>query len=287
MAATSKTAKPTGMEHFTHLSPSIFVHEPANAKTLDEEPDLIVLAGWMGASTRNLSKYTAGYGKIYPSARIVVITTSTLDAAYRTDAANGKRVAPVCDMIYDLPPNAKFLLHVFSNGGSYTMALIAAAYRTKTGKAMPATAVVLDSTPGKATYAVTVRTFAIGLPKNILVQWIGKLLLSIFFWTYKLNCWIRGRKDLVEQARVDLNTKTLFDVNTPRLYLYSSVDPLVDWRSVEEHALDAEALGYRTSKEKFTEGGHCVHLVVDEKRYWGAVTKHWSSTKSTSSEAPP
>jgi hypothetical protein len=48
------------------------------------------------------------------------------------------------------------------------------------GRALPVTAVVMDSSPGRATYEATVRAFAVALPKNILVRLIGILVLRIF-----------------------------------------------------------------------------------------------------------
>src|SRR4051794_13777080 len=95
----SREAKWNGAFHASH--PSVYLHDPVSAKSPDE-PDLIVLAGWMGASMRNLSKYANGYEKLYPSARIVVITTSAIDAAFTSDAANRKRLGPVLDIVYDL-----------------------------------------------------------------------------------------------------------------------------------------------------------------------------------------
>jgi len=264
------------MEHFTRLNPSVFLYEPTS-KPSSIEPDLIVLAGWMDAPMRNLAKYTAGYQKLYPSTRIVVITTSAFDTVARSNSSTVKRIAPVLDAICALPPDAKFLLAFFSNGGLYTTSMLARIYREKTGKPLPATAIILDSTPGRATYEATVRALSVGLPKNILLRFIGILVFRLLFGVYQLQCWIQQRDDFIEKARVDLNEKTLFDINTPRLYVYSEGDPMVDWRFVEEHSDEAQKLGYVVKKERYVESGHCMHLLLDQKRYWGAVTRLWSA----------
>lgn len=234
----------------------------------------------MGASPRHIDKYVLDYKNVYPAARILVVATSVYDAAFTTRSANDKRVAPILEMLYALPTHSKILLHFFSNGGSFTATLIARTYRAKMGKPLPVTAMVFDSTPGKATYSDTVRAFAVGLPKNIILQIIGGLILRIAFLVYKSCYWLTGQVDLVDKARADLNNKKLFDTDVPRLYVYSAVDVMVRWPLVEEHAKEAEKLGYTVQKEKFQESSHCAHLIIDPVRYRGAVRRLWSSVSA-------
>jgi hypothetical protein len=264
------------MEHFTRLNSAVFLHEPTHGK-VPNAPDLILIAGWMNASMRNLAKYTAGYEKLYPSARIVVITTSTVNAAFTTHTANLNRIAPALEIVYGLPPDAKILLHFFSNGGGWTTTLVADTYQAKTDKPLPASAMVLDSTPGKNTYTATVAAFAVGLPKNILLQMVGTWILKMCWLLYRLAYLIGRNDDLIMRTRKGLNNEALFDVKTPRLYIYSDADPFVAWEFVEEHAQEAKETGYSVSKERFVESGHCFHLPLDENRYWAAVTSLWST----------
>jgi len=271
-----------GMEHFSSLTRSIYVHEPAKTAS-SSDPQLILLVGWMDASMRHIAKYTAGYEKLYPSARIVVITTSAIDATIRTNAANIRRVAPILEIMYALPSDAKVLLHFFSNGGCCTTTMIAKLYEAKIGRPLPATAMVLDSTPGKATYEATVRALSVGLSKNFVIRLLGISILRIFYWLYRLYYWIEGHGDLVDKARVDLNRESLFDIETPRLYIYSVADQMVAWEFVEKHSEEAEATGYKVYKKKYLDSGHCVHLMKDEKLYWGSVSKLW---RGTSEQAP-
>ena len=273
----SRSKVVSGFEHFTRLNGSVYIHEPTTTTSSSGEPNLILVCGWMDASPRHISKYTAGYEKLYPSARILAITTSSIDAAFTTHGANIKRVVPVLEILYALPPNAKLLLHFFSNGGSFTSTLIARKYKEKMGNPLPTTAVILDSTPGRATYEATVRAFAVTLPKNPVIKFIGILFLRLFYWLYRVTYLLSSQKDLVEKARTDLNTKTLMDVDTPRLYIYSEADDMVAWQSVEEHIEEAKRLGYAADREKYLESGHCGHLMRDEKRYWGAVQRLWST----------
>lgn len=266
---------PSGLAHFSRLNPAVWIRQ-ATSTSSSADPDLILLVGWMDASPRHIAKYTAAYEKLYPFSRILAITTSSIDAAFGTHAANLNRIAPVLEVLYTLPPNAKFLLHFFSNGGAFTSTLIARTYREKMGRALPVTAVVMDSSPGRATYEATVRAFAVALPKNILVRLIGVLVLRIFYGLYQMVYWLKGQDDMVEQARKQLNSKDLFDVDAPRVYIYSTADDMVDWRFVEEHGEEAKKLGYTIDREKYIETGHAGHMLVDEKRYWTTIQRLWS-----------
>jgi hypothetical protein len=263
---------PSALEHFSRLNQSVWYHKPTS--TSFTEPDLVLLVGWMDATARHLSRYTAGYKKLYPSARILVITTSQIDAVFRTNSANLNRVKPALDVLYTLP-RAKLIVHFFSNGGGFTTTMIAKAYKEKMGQPLPVTAMVLDSTPGRATYEATVRAFSLALPKNIILRTLGILVFRMFFWLYKFGYYIQGKTDLVDQVRADLNDKTIFDTEAPRMYIYSVADPMVAWQSVEEHGEEARSLGYTVDREKFLHSGHAAHLLEDQERYWATVQRLW------------
>ena len=279
----SRSNAVSGLDHFKRLNGSVYIHEPTTSPSPSNNPDLILICGWMDAKPRNLSKYTAGYEKLYPSARILAVTTTSIDAALTTWATNVKRIQPVVDILCTLPPNTKLLLHFFSGGGTFTSTLIARKYQEKMGKLLPTTALILDSTPGRATYEATVRAFAVALPKNSVIKIIGTLLIRLAFWLYRFAYTLEAvllrkeRSDLVEKGRVDLNTKSLMDVATPRLYIYSEADDMIGWQFVEEHMEEAEKLGYVVDREKFLESGHCGHLLIDPRRYWAAVQRLWNS----------
>ena len=89
--------------------------------------------------------------------------------------------------------------------------------------------------------------------------------------------WVTGQEKIVDKVRQGLNQSKLFDTAVARLYIYSTKDKLIDWKDVEEHAHDAEAVGYKTTLVKYLDSGHTAHLMSDEKRYWGAVTALWDS----------
>jgi hypothetical protein len=266
---------PPGLEHFSRLNSSIWYYQPTS-RTPSNDPDFILLLGWMNAQPRHIAKYTARYEKLYPSAQILAITTSSYDAAFATTAANIKRISPALETLYILPPNSKLLLHFFSNGGGFTTALFAKCYKEKMGRPLPVTASVFDSSPGKVRWQALARAFAVALPKNIILRTIGILLLQFIFPLFKLGNLLTGQEDLVEKTRRELNDKTLFNLNAPRVYIYSIADDMVAWQDVEEHGDEASNLGYTVNQEKFLTSSHAGHLIEDPKRYWRIVQRLWS-----------
>ena len=50
---------------------------------------------------------------------------------------------------------------------------------------------------------------------------------------------------------------------------------IVEPGDVEEHADEAERLGYTVAKEKFLTSGHAAHVIQDPKRYWSLVQTLW------------
>lgn len=195
----------------------------------------------------------------------------------RSEAAKSNRVQPVLEILCGIPERKKVLVHLFSNGGALTSARIAIAYKKKTGRTLPMSALVLDSSPGRATYGRTVRAFAVGLPKNWLLRFLGTVMFRFVFGIYILSYWVLRKSDLVDEMRRTLNYKTIFEEDAPRIYIYSVADPMVDWKLVEKHAEEAKILGYTVDLEKYLQSGHCGHLIVDANRYWKAIQRLWET----------
>lgn len=279
-------SRSTGLDHFVRLNQAVYLHQPedtpASSKaTSNHDPDLILLVGWMDASPRHLSKYASKYEKLYPSSRILVITTNSLDTIIRSKASNLQRIKPALEVLYSLSanPHAKVLLHFFSNGGGFTSNLMANAYREKMGKVLPVSGMILDSTPGRARHEATVRAFAVGMPKNIILRFIGVFLFRILLVLWRLSDVLRTKPNVIDKLRLDLNDATKFNVDTPRMYIYSEKDDMVEWTDVEDHIEDAKGKGYKVEAEKYKESGHAAHMVFDPTRYWLAVERLWESAR--------
>jgi hypothetical protein len=270
----SQSKVPPGLEHFSRLNSAIWYHQ-STSRTPSSNPDFVLLLGWMDAQPRHIAKYAAGYEKLYPSASILAMTTTAYDAALSSNSGNIKRITPALDILYTLPPNTKLLLHYFSNGGGFTGMLLARCYKKKVGKALPATAIVFDSMPGRMRLQPQVRAFMVALPKNMLLRSIATFILYITYPFFRLRYLLTGTVDAVEEIRRVTNDKSLFDLDAPRMYIYSMADDMVEPKDIEEHADEATKLGYTVAREKFLTSGHAAHMIQDPKRYWGAVQKLW------------
>jgi hypothetical protein len=270
----SQPKVPPGLEHFPRLNPSTWYHQPVS-RAPSSDPDFVLLLGWMDAQPKHIAKYAAAYEKLFPSASILAITTTSYDAALATNSANTKRITPALEVLYGQPPNTKLLLHLFSNGGGFTGMLLARCYKKKTGKAFPVTATVFDSMPGHIRLQAQVRAFTVALPKNILLRAIVTFILYVTYPFFRLRYLLTGTVDVIEEMRLALNDKNLFDLDAPRVYIYSSADDMIEPGDVEEHADEAERLGYTVAREKFLTSGHVSHMIQDPKRYWSLVQTLW------------
>jgi hypothetical protein len=216
------------LEQFTRLSTSVYLHEPTS-KHDPNSPDLILISGWMDARPRHLAKYTHGYEKLYPSARIILISTTGRDCALSTHTWNLKRISPVLEIISHLPSDAKILLHT--------------AYFEQTGRLLPVTAMVLDGSPGRTTFKDTVAAFAAILPRNVFVRLLGIFAIRVIYGLYMFAYMVLRKKNLIDALREDLNDPKIFRRKVTRLYIFSDGDEVVRKRDVVEHAVEAEGWG--------------------------------------------
>lgn len=267
---------------YQRLNRSVWYYVPEKQPLIPTgAPSLILLAGWMAATPRNISKYTAGYRALYPHARILVVTTTPWDMIPIDVVSGGvRRIQPILDILHGLGPREKVLLQLMSNGGVMTSCFIARSYKKQTGRQLPISAIVMDSAPGKATWAASVRAFSVVLPKNPIINFLGYLLIYLLFGIYCALYKLFNVIDDVAQGRIDLNDPEIFDMSVPRLYIYSEADYIVGWKDVEEHANEAADLGVEATYEKFSDSVHAGHLMLDAQRYWVAVQDLWSRVHS-------
>jgi hypothetical protein len=109
----------------------------------------------------------------------------------------------------------------------------------------------------------------------MLLRSIATFILYITYPFFRLRYLLTGTVDAVEEIRRVTNDKSLFDLDAPRMYIYSMADDMVEPKDIEEHADEATKLGYTVAREKFLTSGHAAHMIQDPKRYWGAVQKLW------------
>ncbi|KAG9234845.1 hypothetical protein BJ875DRAFT_292066 [Amylocarpus encephaloides] len=276
------------LESFTRLNSAVYFHQPHGTArrpaSRAHDPHLIVLAAWMNALPKHLAKYASKYTTLYPSAAILLIFTNSLDVTIRTHGGTLARVGPVLELLRPLGAGGgpaadgqRVLWHAFSNGGAFTSTWIARSHFEATGRALPAAAVVLDSSPGRANVEATSRAFAVSLPRNPLLNFLGWLLLRLFFAVVRVRDAFRWTPNTIDRIRDVLNDRKCFAVEAPRLYVYSEGDDMVDSRDVEEHGAEADARGYRVWMEKYGGSRHAAHMIDDPRRYWSTVWRLWNS----------
>ncbi|KAM3069419.1 hypothetical protein ACMFMF_008636 [Clarireedia jacksonii] len=266
---------------FVELSPTVFYCQVSNGSknsgtsTTTKAPDLIILAAWMNALPKHVAKYTSTYQKLFPSSRILVIVTTTAHILTQPEHKRIKGLEPALSIIQAIQPQEKVLLHAFSNGGASAIWTIARTHYARTGRRLPISKTVLDSTPGSQSYEISLAAFSVALPKNTIVRAMGSLVLRVLLGMWYVYYLVTRSEKFIDKIRNGLNDTRLFDLGVERLYIYSMADKLVPWEAVEEHAKDAEGLGVKVRTEKYRESGHCAHLLNDEKRYWSAVLGVW------------
>jgi hypothetical protein len=270
---------PSPLTGFKRLNASTYIYEPPTSPSpaSSSAPDLILLPSWLDAAPRHIAKYTRGYQALYPSARILLITTAVADVTIHTQAAEAARLAPALSLLASLPPSPAILLHSFSNGGAYTSHLLARLYRARTGRALPIGAQILDSAPGHGHYGRTATALAQALPKSpAVLHYVSLVMLHLFLAAYYVAKTATGGLNKIQVMRDGLLDQRVWDGAVPRCYVFSKEDKMVVWEDVVEHAGMSRKRGWkRVSVEEFEESAHCGHLLVDEGRYWGVVERVW------------
>ena len=105
-------------------------------------------------------------------------------------------------------------------------------------------------------------------------------MLHLFLVAYSVAKTATGGGNKIQVMREGLLDTKYWDNGVPRVHVFSKEDRMVVWGDVVEHAGMAEKAGWkRVWTEEFEGSAHCVHLLVDERRYWGVVERVWGSGK--------
>jgi len=275
------------LSRFKRVSPNVLVLPALDppAKGPEDAPDLIIINAWMGAALKHVGKYVAPYINTYPNSRIVIVTNEVSDIFTRSVAEQEKRLAPVVDTIravVDATTKPKILLHDFSNGGNIQAVRLALVYHKRFGQALPATAIVIDSAPGRSRYQGAVLAFKPALPKNPILFGIGVGLIHAVLSSILLYRYLFSHEDVIEWMRGKLNDPKYFSQEAPRIYIYSETDELVEWRDIEDHAAESEKLGLRVQLVKFDNSRHVAHAIADSDKYWTTISNAWKDAISRS-----
>ena len=239
-----------------------------------EPPNLILLCSWADAPRRAITKYTAKYAQLYPSAPLVLVESSFRDMLTRTEAGRRTWLAPVIKQLSALD-QPRVLAHIFSNGGSYMLTQLAKFYRETYGAPLPLHALVLDSCPGGTEVRTVVRAIATVLPRQWYFYYPGWACICMYILLYAL---FTGKDNVIDRIRRTLNDPALISTEAPRLYVFSKQDDMVSWQAVSMHAENARKCGYNATTAEFHGSKHVAHAVKDPQRYW-ALTHNLVATE--------
>jgi len=166
------TSNQNPLSDFTSLGPSILFYLPPSTTSHDPNittppPSLIILATWNSALPKHIAKYTTNYRTIYPSSPILIIRNTIADLVIRSYSSQEQRLIAALPVLQEYG-TGKILLHLFSNGGASMATQLARTYKIEMGRPLSVGALVLDSSPGEATFKRTANATIATLPKGIL-----------------------------------------------------------------------------------------------------------------------
>lgn len=267
------------------IAPTIWEH--VRPSTLDSSEDssspcLIMLMTWTGAYGQHISKYISKYAAIYPTSRILVITTSAKDIIWRSPVGKRERLLPAVNYIlnlYGMPRSRRggILLHLFSEGGANKGCELAIAYRAITGSQLPISAICMDSTPGHPRFLRLCSALAKSFPpKPILKQFATLIAIAALGVVWAVYHIFKGyENNLVSRSRRELLDPELFSPAIPRCYLYSKSDTLVAWQDIYEHASELIKRNGCLTEAIFEHSEHVSHAKAEPDRYWSTVRTFW------------
>lgn len=262
------------LSKFQEIGHNTYLYTP---ESYTAKEALILLFSWNAAAARHIAKYTVAYQRLFPRARIILVRCFTIDSLY-TEAKYARLLTPAMDTTKEhTKQGGQVLVHSFSNGGGNQVVEFAKAWAKREGSLMPMRAQALDSSPGKGGWNRSHAAISASLPRTWLWKLFGPAfvhLLLLAFFTYEK---LTGQDNKMLTMYLQLNDPAIFDVRTPRVYLYSGADEMVGDEEVEEHADLAKARGWDVKKVRFEKSAHAGHVREDEGKYWGAVMEAWKT----------
>lgn len=276
-SATATASKP--LSFMEKLGPLVYFHRPSEGSrsNTSTQPRLIIIAAWTDARDAHIVKYIAKYQILYPTSQILLLR-STMSCIFRPSQIGPamKIGASAIRTAFQTPVSSSspaLLIHMFSNGGSSSVANLYDQYAATAGpnedKHLPPHVTVFDSCPGLYHIPRAVAFVSVGLPS--IQQLVAAPFLYAFaaLWTVSMVLGLlpNSLQGWYKSHNSDLANKT----ELKRVYIYSRNDALTEYKDVETHASEARTKGVSAVLERFDGSAHVAHLRKDEKRYWEIV----------------
>ncbi|KAI5460105.1 hypothetical protein BGZ63DRAFT_359199 [Mariannaea sp. PMI_226] len=253
------------------------------------DPDLILILTWMDARDAHIARYIAMHREMYPSARVLLIKSSTLHYFYRPSRIRSLKPAlPVLREFIaecgsagsdsNAAERPRMLVHVFSNGGVSTAVTLWNLLDAEVdAQSIPPYITIMDSCPGYGRWSSSYHALSLGYP-----TWLSPLVHLIIgvFWLMYVPTGIGLPQDNNAAA---LNKALWTSKEKGRTYIYGAADKAVAWQDVEAHGNEAEARGICVRREMFEHSGHVAHMRGDKERYRKIVAGTWEQADRSQS----
>ncbi|KAJ5770619.1 uncharacterized protein N7511_002670 [Penicillium nucicola] len=281
--------RPIPFPGFTPISDRVYLRN-GNEKSKPvpaDEPTTIIISGWGDGMPKHVTKYSDGFHELFPSSRIIVILSGTLQASNQQEEARIQAMMPVVDTLFPTPTGSggedeRVLIHAMSNTGAIFAAAAVVGYQRRHGtdKTFPHKLLICDSTPGSLDFASQVgrwsHAMAVGTAKFF--PWpaiITQGLWYIFLWANWAWERLRGSEPSGVWANRVMNDKSITSTDSHRLYLYSKEDEIIGWKDLEENVAGVKALGWPVDLEMFEGSSHVGHMRMHPEQYWSKVLGAW------------
>jgi hypothetical protein len=214
---------------------------------------------------------------MFPSTPGMLITTTIVDLCIRGSESKQKRWRPAVEWIAKRLPKVQILMHVFSEGGSNKACELAEAYLTTKNSRLPVSALILDSTPRQPHFRRLCNAASKSLSPIPCFRVASLPLSYVMVGTiWVVYCGFKGfEKNVISMTRKRLLDPSVRDPNTPRCYIYSSGDDLIEYRDIETHAEASENCHIPVTLQRFETSGHVMHAKVNKDAYWDTVWNAW------------
>ncbi|KAH7346512.1 hypothetical protein BKA65DRAFT_399013 [Rhexocercosporidium sp. MPI-PUGE-AT-0058] len=269
---------------FKRLSPVVRLYTPSNSTfpSSPTDPTTILFCSWMNATSKHIDYYTRTYMRLYPSARIILITITTKQFLLETEARRRKDIAEaVTALLTEDQSTQRLHVHSLSNGGAKRVYGVAGAFKAKTGKTLQMRSHIIDSAPGIPKFRRDIHALAVPARKFSWLPWLAfmSVIYAVTSVVYVAVNWMPKSfwHQLVWGPTFAFYNKELFDQKCIKAYVYSKEDLAIDWKDVEAHAKVTEEKGYRVVT-KLVEGAEHVQQFRGkggEQDYWGWIQRIW------------
>jgi hypothetical protein len=283
-ANTPQTPREGPLSFMTKLSTAVSVYRPEETAVPNgnpSSPKLIIVASWTDARDEHIAKYLVKYQALFPTAQILLLKSTSKIFFKPQEIVNVIRPAvPVIKAALTETTSSssslELLIHIFSNGGSSSIANLYDAYASSAGEGegaiLPQHVTILDSSPSVYRFEGSVVFLSLGLSSLQKILAMPIIYLVSCSWSFMVATGLMLDWPAV-WGKAHNDTKR--HVELRRTYIYSETDGLVNYKDIESHADEAKSNGFNVRMEKFEGSAHVSHARKDESKYWEIVRSTW------------